>query len=234
VKGEQAGRPAIVLLSGGLDSATTLGLALRQGYSCHALTVDYGQKHAAELDCAARVAEALGATSHRVARVELGGIAGSSLTDAAMAVAKDRTAAEIGSGIPETYVPARNTLLLSLALGYGEVLGALDLFIGVNAVDYSGYPDCRPEFLSAFEELARLATRAGAQGGRFRVHAPLMNWSKGRIVRAAMDVGLDPALTLSCYDPKPGGLPCGRCDACILRARGFADAGLIDEAVVKD
>ena len=233
MKGEGAGRPAVVLLSGGLDSATTLGLALGQGYRCHALTVDYGQKHSAELDCAARVAAALGATSHRVARIDPGGIAGSSLTDTAMSVAKDRTDVEIGEGIPDTYVPARNTLLLSLALGYAEVLRALDLFIGVNAVDYSGYPDCRPEFLSAFENLARLATRTGVEGGRFRVHAPLMSWSKGRIVQAAMEVGLDPALTLSCYDPDDHGRPCGRCDACILRARGFADAGAEDPAIRK-
>ena len=222
---------AVVLLSGGLDSGTTLGLALAQGFECHALTVDYGQKHSAELECACRVAEALGAASHRVARIDPGGAAGSSLTDAGLAVAKDRTDGEIGTGIPETYVPARNTLLLSMALGYAEVLGALHLFIGVNAVDYSGYPDCRPEFLEAFENLARLATRAGVEGGRFRVHAPLLNWSKGRIVRAAGEVGLDPAITLSCYDPGPDRRPCGRCDACILRARGFLEAGLEDPAI---
>ncbi len=226
-----AGRCAVVLLSGGLDSATTLGLALRQGFACHALTVDYGQKHAAELACAARVAAAMGASSHRLARIDVGGIAGSSLTDTALSVAKDRTDREIGTGIPETYVPARNTVLLSLALGHAEVLGALDLFIGVNAVDYSGYPDCRPEFLAAFEALARLATRAGVEGGRFRVHAPLLNWSKGRIVRAALEVGLDPAMTLSCYDPDSAGRPCRRCDACLLRARGFMDAGVDDPAL---
>ncbi len=225
------GRCAVVLLSGGLDSATTLGLALAEGYECHALTVDYGQKHAGELACAARVATALGASSHRVVQVDLGGIGGSSLTDRSVAVAKDRTAGEIGTGIPETYVPARNTVLLSLALAYAEVLNALDLFVGVNAVDYSGYPDCRPEFLAAFEQLARLATRAGVEGGRFRIHAPLLSWNKGRIVEAALEVGLDPAMTLSCYDPGPDGTPCCRCDACILRARGFRDAGVADPAL---
>ena len=225
------GRCAVVLLSGGLDSAATLGLALAEGYECHALTVDYGQKHAGELACAARVAAALGASSHRVVQVDLGGIGGSSLTDRSVAVAKDRTEGEIGIGIPETYVPARNTVLLSLALSYAEVLEALDLFVGVNAVDYSGYPDCRPEFLAAFEKLARLATRAGVEGGRFRIHAPLLNWSKGRIVEAALEVGLDPAMTLSCYDPGPGDVPCRRCDACILRARGFRDAGVSDPAL---
>ena len=225
------GRCAVVLLSGGLDSATTLGLAITEGYQCHALTVDYGQKHVGELACAARIAAALGASSHRVIQVDLGGIGGSSLTDRSMVVARDRTEEEIGTGIPETYVPARNTVLLSLALGYAEVLEALDLFLGVNAVDYSGYPDCRPEFLSAFENLARLATRTGVEGGRFRIHAPLLNWSKGRIVKAALEVGLDPAMTLSCYDPGPGDAPCRRCDACILRARGFREAGVPDPAL---
>ncbi len=225
------GRRAVVLLSGGLDSATTLGLALKEGYECHALTVDYGQKHAGELACATQVATALGASSHRVIQVDLGGIGGSSLTDRSMVVARDRTEEEIGTGIPETYVPARNTVLLSLALGYAEVLEALDLFLGVNAVDYSGYPDCRPEFLDAFEKLARLATRRGVEGGRFRIHAPLLNWSKGRIVKAALEVGLDPAMTLSCYDPGPGCAPCRRCDACILRARGFREAGVPDPAL---
>ena len=231
---EGIGRRAVVLLSGGLDSSTTLGLAIRQGFECHALTVDYGQKHAAELACATRVAAALGASSHRVARVDPGGRAGSSLTDTTIAIAKHRTDVEIGTGVPETYVPARNTLLLSLALGHAEVLGALDLFIGVNAVDYSGYPDCRPEFLDAFEALARLATRAGVEGGRFRVHAPLLNWSKGRIVQAALAVGVDPAMTLSCYDPDSDGRPCGGCDACILRARGFQEAGVVDPAIGDD
>ena len=226
-----SGRSAVVLLSGGLDSATTLGIALGRGFACHALTVDYGQKHAAELECAVQVAQALGASSHRVVRIDPGGAGGSSLTDDTMPVAKGRSDGEIGAGIPDTYVPARNTVLLALALGHAEVLGALDLFIGVNAVDYSGYPDCRPEFLDAFEKLAGLATRAGVEGGRFRIHAPLLEWSKGRIVRAALEVGLDPAMTLSCYDPGRSGRPCGRCDACILRARGFREAGLADPAL---
>jgi 7-cyano-7-deazaguanine synthase len=224
-------RPAVVLLSGGLDSATTLGLALEQGYSCHALSVEYGQKHAGEIDCATRIADALGASSHRVIRIDPGGIGGSALTDRSVPVAKDRTAEEIGTGIPDTYVPARNTVFLSLALGYAEVLGSRDIFLGVNAVDYSGYPDCRPEFLASFEKLAGLATRAGVQGDRFRIHAPLLTWSKGKIVRTAFRIGLDPALTLSCYDPDPAGRPCGRCDACILRARGFLEAGIPDPAI---
>lgn len=224
----QAAGPAVVLLSGGLDSATTLAWAVERGHVVHALTVDYGQRHRVEIERAARLAAALGAASHRLARVELPTLAGSALTDPQAEIPLGRSAQEIGRGIPATYVPARNTLLLSLALGLAEVLGADDLLIGANAVDYSGYPDCRPEFLAAFEELARKATRAGVEGRRIRVHAPLLRLSKAEIVHEAVRLGVDLASTLSCYRPDAAGRPCGGCDACILRARGFREAGLED------
>jgi 7-cyano-7-deazaguanine synthase len=227
----QTCRRAVVLLSGGLDSGTTLGIARREEFECHALTIDYGQRHRIELDCASRIAASMHAASHKVVQVGLDRLGGSSLTDPALQVGKDRSNQEIGAGIPETYVPARNTVFLSIALGYAEVLNASDLFLGVNAVDYSGYPDCRPAFLKAFETLANEATRAGVEGGRFRIHAPLLQLSKGEIVQLAIEVGLDPGLTLSCYDPDRNGTPCRRCDACILRARGFQEAGLPDPAV---
>jgi len=212
-----------VLLSGGLDSATVLGLAREQGYDCHALSVDYGQRHRAELEAAARMAAALGAREHRTMRVDLAGIGGSALTDASLKVPEYPSA-----GIPVTYVPARNTLMLSLALGWAEVLGALDIFVGVNAVDYSGYPDCRPEFIRAFEQLARLATKAGVEGAEIKIHAPLIDMSKADIVRAGSRLGIDYAMTVSCYQADPEGRGCGRCDSCRLRAAGFAAVGIAD------
>ena len=224
-------RRAVVLLSGGMDSATTLARAIRDGFEAHALTLDYGQRHRREVECARRVASALGAASHRVTALDLSVPGASSLTDPDVEVPRDRTHEQIGSGIPSTYVPARNTVLLAVALSWAESLGAGDLFIGVNAVDYSGYPDCRPEFLEAFEALARLATRAGVQGEAIRVHAPLSGLSKAEIVREAVRLGVDLGQTLSCYDPTPEGRPCGGCDACRLRARGFEEAGVEDPAL---
>lgn len=216
-------RKAVVLLSGGLDSATVLAIAVQQGFEAHALSVAYGQRHAVELDAAARVATRLGAASHRVLHVDLDAIGGSALTDQRIEVPQTPT-----TGIPVTYVPARNTLFLSLALGCAEVLDAQDLFIGVNAVDYSGYPDCRPEFIDAFERLATLATRAGSQGKVFRVHAPLLRWSKAEIITRGTELGVDFAETVSCYSADTHGRACGRCDSCRLRAEGFRGAGLQD------
>ena len=214
---------AVVLLSGGLDSATTLAIARADGYECYALSVHYGQRHAAELDAARRVATALGASVHRVVGVELGRIGGSALTDARIAVPQTP-----GEGIPVTYVPARNTVLLALALGWAEVLGARDLYIGVNAVDYSGYPDCRPEFIAAFESLAGLATKAGVEGTRYTVHAPLVHASKAEIIRRGLDLGVDFEMTVSCYQADEEGRACAVCDACRLRSAGFAAAGVRD------
>ena len=221
--GTQGARRAVVLLSGGLDSATVLALARREGFECHALSVHYGQRHSSELAAAAQVARALGAVEHRVFGVDLAGIGGSALTDPSIPVPLQPT-----SGIPATYVPARNTLMLSLALGWAEVLGASDLFIGVNAVDYSGYPDCRPEFIAAFERLAALATKAGVEGRPLRVNAPLLQWSKARIVREGLALGVDFALTVSCYQADEQGRACGGCDSCRLRREGFAAAGVPD------
>ena len=218
---------AVVLLSGGLDSTTVLAAALAAGREAHCLSVDYGQRHRGELGRARAVARALGAASHRVVKVDLSAFGGSALTDAAIAVPKGRSARAMAGGIPVTYVPARNTVMLSLALAWAEVLGASDIFIGVNAVDYSGYPDCRPAFLRAYEKLARLATRAGVEGGRIRIHAPLLRLSKAGIVRMGTRLGVPYALTLTCYDPVRG-RACGRCDACILRRRGFEEAGVPD------
>jgi 7-cyano-7-deazaguanine synthase len=223
---------AIVLLSGGLDSATTLALAVERGYRAHALTVRYGQRHEIEIERAARLARALGAREHRVVAVDLGAFGGSALTDPSIAMPRPRPGERIGSSIPRTYVPARNTVLLALALAWSETLGANDLFIGANAVDYSGYPDCRPEILAAFGRLAELGTRRGVEGQRLAVHAPLLRLSKGEIVREALRLGVDPAMTISCYDPGPAGEPCRQCDACVLRARGFREAGVADPAVV--
>ena len=217
------GTPAVVLLSGGLDSATTLALARAGGFACHAISFDYGQRHDAELTAAARVAAALGAVEHKVVRLDLGAIGGSALTDAAIPVPETPT-----EGIPVTYVPARNTVFLAIALGWAEVLGAQDLFVGVNAVDYSGYPDCRPEYIAAFETLANLATRAGVEGQRFRIHAPLIDLTKAAIVRRGTALGIDYGLTVSCYAADADGRACGRCDACRLRREGFAAAGLPD------
>ncbi len=224
------GRRAVVLLSGGVDSATTLALAIESGFEAHALTVRYGQRHAIEVERAQTLARQLGATSHRTVTMDLSHLSGSALTDAATAVPKDRPENRIGEGIPATYVPARNTLFLALALGWGETLEAHDLFIGANALDYSGYPDCRPEFLRAFEQLAGLATKAGVRGAGFRVHAPLIDWSKARIILEAQRLGVDLGATFSCYDPGPRGEVCGRCDSCVLRAKGFREAGFRDPA----
>jgi 7-cyano-7-deazaguanine synthase len=220
---------AVVLLSGGLDSATTLALAVEQGHTAHALTVRYGQRHALEVERAEMLAGRLGAASWRAVTVDP--LGGSVLTVPGAVVPKHRTMAEIGEGIPPTYVPARNTLFLALALGWAEVVEARDLFIGVNALDYSGYPDCRGPFLAAFERLAAVATKAGVQGRPARIHAPLLEKTKAEIIREAVRLGVDLGLTLSCYDPGPGGRPCGGCDSCVLRARGFREAGLSDPAV---
>ncbi len=220
-------RKAVVLLSGGLDSATCLAVARARGFEAHALSVDYGQRHRGEVARARRLARAMGARSHRVVRVELSSFGGSALTDRAIAVPKDRRLEAPRASIPVTYVPARNTVLLGLALAYAETLGASDVFIGVNAVDYSGYPDCRPAFLRAFERLARVATRAGVEGRRLRLHAPLVRLSKAEIVRLGTRLGVPYQLTFSCYDPVEG-RACGHCDACRLRRRGFHEAGLPD------
>jgi 7-cyano-7-deazaguanine synthase len=219
---------AVVLLSGGLDSATAFAVAKSRGFDGYALSVDYGQRHRIELERAAVVARALGAVEHRTIRLDLRAIGGSALT-ADVAVPKDRSPDDMAHGIPVTYVPARNTILLGLALGYAETVGAFDLFIGANVLDYSGYPDCRPEFLSAFETLANLATRAGVEGaGRFRIHSPLLKLTKAEIIREGTELGVDYALTLSCYDPDAQGRACGRCDSCLLRKRGFDEAGISD------
>jgi 7-cyano-7-deazaguanine synthase len=214
---------AVVLLSGGLDSATVLAMARAEGYACHALSLDYGQRHRAELAAARRVAFALGAVEHKVLPLSLDAIGGSALTDTSIAVPEAG-----GEGIPVTYVPARNTVFLALALGWAEVLDSTDLFVGVNAVDYSGYPDCRPAFIDAFERLANLATRAGVEGEVFRVHAPLIAMSKAEIIRAGAALGVDYALTVSCYQADAEGTACGVCDSCRLRAEGFHTAGIPD------
>jgi 7-cyano-7-deazaguanine synthase len=218
---------AVCLLSGGLDSATSMAWALRQGYECFALSFDYGQRHSVELRAAARIAAALGAAEHRVAKFDLGVFGGSALT-ADIAVPKGRGPDEMGRGIPVTYVPARNTIFLSIALAWAEVLGASDIVIGVNAIDYSGYPDCRPEYIEAFERLAQLATKAGVEGGRIRIHTPLIRLSKAGIIRLGATLGVDFRMTHSCYDPGPEGAPCGACDSCLLRRKGFEEAGLED------
>jgi 7-cyano-7-deazaguanine synthase len=224
-------KKAVVLLSGGLDSATAFAVAKSRGFDVFALSVDYGQRHRAELERAAAVAKTLGAAEHRTVKLDLRAIGGSALT-ADVAVPKDRSPDDMGHGIPVTYVPARNTILLGVALGYAETLGAFDIFIGANWIDYSGYPDCRPEFLSAFENLANLATKAGVEGaGKFRVHSPLLKMTKAEIIREGVKLGVDYSLTLSCYDPDSHGRACGRCDSCLLRKKGFADAGVPDPTV---
>jgi 7-cyano-7-deazaguanine synthase len=216
-------KPAVILLSGGLDSATVLAIAREAGFACHALSLDYGQRHNAELAAAARVAKSLGAVEHRVLRLGLSDIGGSALTDDSIAVPESPT-----EGIPVTYVPARNTVMLALALAWSEVLGGRDIFIGVNAVDYSGYPDCRPEFIAAFEHMANLATRAGVEGATLRIHAPLQYLSKAEIVRRGIELGVDFAQTVSCYQADADGHACGVCDACRLRRQGFEQAGIPD------
>ena len=212
-----------MLLSGGLDSATVLAIARDRGHRCHALSFDYGQRHRAELDAARRVAVALGAVEHRVLALPIGGFGHSALTDVAIPVPEQPTA-----GIPMTYVPARNTIFLACALGHAEVTGAQDIYIGVNAVDYSGYPDCRPEFIAAFERVANLATKAAVQGRRVRIHAPLIDLSKAEIIRRGVALGVDYAITVSCYQPDESGGACGRCDSCRLRLAGFEQAGIAD------
>ncbi|NIP84280.1 MAG: 7-cyano-7-deazaguanine synthase QueC [Planctomycetales bacterium] len=221
-------KPAVILLSGGLDSATTAALARDQGYDLYALSVDYGQRHRFELKAARQVAASLGVRRHTVVSMDLGQFGGSALTDQ-IAVPKGRTRGEMETGIPVTYVPARNTVLLSLALGLAEVLGAPDIFIGVNAVDYSGYPDCRPAFIQAFQRLANLATKAGVEGTlQFAIHTPLIDWTKAEIIRCGTKLGVPYHLTHSCYDPDDTGTSCGQCDACRLRLNGFAEAGIPD------
>jgi 7-cyano-7-deazaguanine synthase len=222
---------AVILLSGGLDSATAAAIALAEGFDLYALSIDYGQRHRHELVAAARVAAALGVKGHATIRIDLTQFGASALT-AAIDVPKARSREEMESGIPITYVPARNTVFLSLALAYAEVQGAADIFLGVNAIDYSGYPDCRPEFIAAFERLANLATKAGVEGKlQFKVHAPLVTMTKAQIIRRGTELGVDYSLTHSCYDPDAAGRPCGLCDSCILRREGFAEAGLVDPLV---
>ena len=220
-----ASRPkAVVLLSGGLDSATTLAWARREGYECFCLSVDYGQRHRAELDAAAKIASANGAGAHKVIKLDLAAIGGSALTDASIEV----PTAGVKGGIPVTYVPARNTILLSLALGWAEVLGARHIFVGANAVDYSGYPDCRPEYLRAFEAMANLATKAAVEGRSIEVRGPLVDMTKAGIIRLALELGVDPSQTVTCYQPDPEGRACGLCDACRIRKDGFISAGVAD------
>jgi 7-cyano-7-deazaguanine synthase len=217
---------AVVLLSGGLDSATCLAIARDMGFDTYALSVAYGQRHAAELTASKRVAEALGAREHRLARVNLGQFGGSALTDPGIAIPENEAGGD--DGIPVTYVPARNTVMLSIALAWAEVLGANDIFVGVNAVDYSGYPDCRPAFIEAFEHMANLATKVGVEGARLRIHAPLITLSKADIVRRGVALGVDYSMTVTCYQADDDGRACGRCEACRLRANGFASAGIDD------
>ncbi len=223
-------KPAVVLLSGGLDSATVMAIARSEGYRIHALSFRYGQRHAFELEAARRVAQTSGAAEHLICTLSLDVFGGSALTDPGLAVPHDRTDAERGAGVPITYVPARNTIFLAHALALAEVRGATDIFIGVNAVDYSGYPDCRPEYIAAFEHLGRLATRAGIEGAGLRIHAPLQHLSKADIIRRGRALGVDYAMTHSCYDPADDGAACGHCDACHLRLRGFAEVGVPDPA----
>jgi 7-cyano-7-deazaguanine synthase len=223
-------KPAVILLSGGLDSATTAAVARSQGFDLHALSFDYGQRHRSELDAAQAVAESLGVRRHVTLNIDLRPFGASALT-APIDVPKGRSADEMAVGIPITYVPARNTVFLSLALGYAEVLAAADIFIGVNAVDYSGYPDCRPEYIAAFERMANLATKASVEGKlKFQIHTPLILWTKAEIIRCGTRLGVDYSLTRSCYDPDSSGAACGDCDACSLRRKGFAEAGLADPA----
>jgi 7-cyano-7-deazaguanine synthase len=218
---------AVVLLSGGLDSTTTLAIAKQQGYAAHALTFQYGQRHAIEIDAARTIARQQGIVEHIIVPIDLRQFGGSALTSD-LDVPKDRPLDAMAHGIPITYVPARNTIFLSFALAWAEVLGAHDIFLGVNALDYSGYPDCRPEYIAAFQKLANLATRAGVEGAAFRIHTPLIDLSKAEIIRRGLELGVDFALTTSCYDPAPNGDACGRCDACLLRLKGFADNQIDD------
>jgi 7-cyano-7-deazaguanine synthase len=220
-------KPAVVLLSGGIDSTTTLAIAIAEGYEAYALSFGYGQRHQIETEAARRVANSLGAKEHRVSRIDLRVFGGSAITDN-VDVPKKRSETEIAHGIPITYVPARNTIFLAYALAWAEVIQSGDIFIGVNAIDYSGYPDCRPEFIEAFENLANLGTKAGVEGTHFQIHTPLIKFSKAEIIRKAVELGVDLSLTHSCYDPSPEGLACGECDSCLLRLKGFRKAGLRD------
>ncbi|MGZ5003406.1 MAG: 7-cyano-7-deazaguanine synthase QueC [Chthoniobacterales bacterium] len=217
----------VVLLSGGLDSATTLAIAIAEGYEAYALSFDYGQRHQIETEAARRVANSLGSKEHRVAKIDPSVFGGSALTDN-IDVPKRRSEREIAQGIPVTYVPARNTIFLAYALAWAEVIPANDIFIGVNAIDYSGYPDCRPEFIEAFESLANVGTKAGVEGRHFQIHTPLIKLSKADIIHKAVELGVDLSLTHSCYDPSPEGFPCGECDSCLLRLKGFREAGVKD------
>ena len=224
-----ARKAAVVLLSGGLDSATTLAIARHEGFACYALTFLYGQRHRREVDAAAMVAHSLGVVEHRIVTIDLAAFGGSALTDSTLHVPKDRSDLDDATTIPVTYVPARNTIFLSYALAWSEVLGLFDIFIGVNSTDYSGYPDCRAEFITAFEKMANLATAAAVEGkGRYRIHTPIIEKTKAEIIRTGTRLGVDYSLTHSCYDPDPSGRSCGRCDSCRLRLRGFAEAGLHD------
>jgi 7-cyano-7-deazaguanine synthase len=218
---------AVVLLSGGIDSTTTLAIAIADGYETYALSFDYGQRHRIEAEAARRVANSVGAKEHRVAKIDLRIFGGSALTDD-IDVPKQRSETEIARGIPVTYVPARNTIFLSYALAWAEVISAADIFLGVNAIDYSGYPDCRPEFIEAFVNLANLGTRAGVEGRRFQIHTPLIKFSKAEIIRKAVELDVDLSLTHSCYDPSAEGFACGECDSCLLRLKGFREAGIKD------
>jgi 7-cyano-7-deazaguanine synthase len=220
-------KSAVGLLSGGIDSTTTLAIAITEGYQTYALSFDYGQRHQIETEAARRVANSLGAKEHRIAKIDLRVFGGSALTDD-VAVPKQRLETEIAHGIPVTYVPARNTIFLAYALAWAEVIPANDIFLGVNAIDYSGYPDCRPEFIAAFENLANVGTKAGVEGRRFKIHTPLIKFSKTDIIRKAVDLGVDLSLTHSCYDPTPEDLACGECDSCLLRLKGFREAGITD------
>jgi 7-cyano-7-deazaguanine synthase len=220
-------KPAVILLSGGIDSTTTLAIAIAEGYETYALSFDYGQRHKIETEAARRVADSLDAKEHRVAKIDLRLFGGSALTDD-IDVPKKRSETEIAHGIPVTYVPARNTIFLAYALAWAEVLAANDIFLGVNVIDYSGYPDCRPEFIEAFQNVANLGTKAGAEGRRIQIHTPLIKLSKAETIRKAIDLGVDLSLTHSCYDPSPEGLACGKCDSCLLRLKGFREAGMKD------
>jgi len=232
---ENSPAKAVVLLSGGIDSSTTLAIAREQGFQCYALTCLYGQRHKCEVESAEKLAKFLGAFEHRLIRLDLGTLGGSALTDPAVAVPKDRADLDKPSAIPPTYVPARNTLFLSIALAWAEVVGAFDIFFGANAVDYSGYPDCRPEFIAAFEKTANLATAAAIEGkGRFHIHTPIINMTKAEVILTGVELGVDFSLTHSCYDPDPRGRSCGRCDSCRIRLKGFAEAGLKDPAIYVD
>jgi 7-cyano-7-deazaguanine synthase len=220
-------KPAVVLLSGGIDSTTTLAIAIAEGFEAHALSFDYGQRHQIEMEAARRVADSLGVKEHRIAKIDLRIFGGSALTDE-IDVPKKRSETELAHEIPVTYVPARNTIFLAYALAWAEVIPASDIFLGVNAIDYSGYPDCRPEFIEAFHTLANLGTRAGVEGRRFHVHTPLINFSKSEIIRKAVELGIDLSLTHSCYDPSLEGFACGECDSCLLRLKGFRETGIKD------